>query len=211
MGIFLKTFFNKNHLYWHPPLSRNPDWPQPIDTQPASLSTAGFSTPAMQTGPPRCRGLFRGIASPAILLPYELVLYGIRLLAPASLGKLSTNERRASTFLDEWERTTLNTTLPPGDVVETKNCHVKHGQAQPGVSHRVVEICLPASKVLIEPRTAATLSLLTLGLSPLPLSSGTGRLFTGQNGILLENVHQKEELQGGRHQDLRQEEITTLL
>ena len=31
----------------------------------------------------------------------ELVLYGIRLLAQASLGKLSTNERRASTFLDQ--------------------------------------------------------------------------------------------------------------
>ena len=31
----------------------------------------------------------------------ELVLYGIRLLAQASLGKLSTNERRALTFLDQ--------------------------------------------------------------------------------------------------------------
>ena len=37
----------------------------------------------------------------------ELVLYGIRLLAPASLGKLSTNESRASTFLDQWEWTRL--------------------------------------------------------------------------------------------------------
>ena len=33
----------------------------------------------------------------------ELVLYGIRQLAPASLGKLSTNESRAWTFLDQWE------------------------------------------------------------------------------------------------------------
>ena len=40
----------------------------------------------------------------------ELVLYGIRLLAPASLGKLSTNEIRASTFLDQWEWTRLTTT-----------------------------------------------------------------------------------------------------
>ena len=31
----------------------------------------------------------------------SLVLYGIRLLAPASLGKLSTNESRASTFFDQ--------------------------------------------------------------------------------------------------------------
>ena len=31
----------------------------------------------------------------------ELVLYGMRLLAQASLGKLSTNERRASTLLDQ--------------------------------------------------------------------------------------------------------------
>ena len=30
-----------------------------------------------------------------------LVLYGIRLLAQASLGKLSTNKSRASTFLDQ--------------------------------------------------------------------------------------------------------------
>ena len=83
-----------------------------------------------QSGPPRWRGLFRGIAWPAILchkepasskqnnpqcnggilrskarsrgiwMP-ELVLYGIRLLAPASLGKLSTNESQASTSLDQ--------------------------------------------------------------------------------------------------------------
>ena len=31
----------------------------------------------------------------------SLVLYGIRLLAQASLGKLSTNERGASTILDQ--------------------------------------------------------------------------------------------------------------
>ena len=38
----------------------------------------------------------------------EQVLYGIRLLAQASLGKLSTNESRASTFLDQWEWTRLD-------------------------------------------------------------------------------------------------------
>ena len=38
------------------------------------------------------RGAIRGLWMP------ELVLYGMRTLAQASLGKLSTNERRASTF-----------------------------------------------------------------------------------------------------------------
>ena len=107
----------------------------------------------MQSGPPRCRGLFRGITSLAVLyhkepasrglwdllltgsfwhrtftcmeanylnggtLRYkapmrgvwmpELVLYGIRLVAQASLWKLSTNESRGWTFLDQWEWTRL--------------------------------------------------------------------------------------------------------
>ena len=33
----------------------------------------------------------------------ELVLYGIRLLVPASLGKLSTNESAVMLVLDQWE------------------------------------------------------------------------------------------------------------
>ena len=37
----------------------------------------------------------------------ELVLFAIRLLAQASLGKLSTNERQASIFLDQREWTRL--------------------------------------------------------------------------------------------------------
>ena len=43
----------------------------------------------------RSKAPIRGLWMP------ELVLYGIRLLAPASLGKLWTNERRVSTFLDQ--------------------------------------------------------------------------------------------------------------
>ena len=50
---------------------------------------------------PLVGGILRSKAPSRGLWMPELVLYGIRLLAQASLGKLSTNERRASTFLDQ--------------------------------------------------------------------------------------------------------------
>ena len=51
--------------------------------------------------------------------------YDIRLLAPASLGKLSTNESRASTFLDQSELTSLYR-MNYGPVLE-RLAHWDHG------------------------------------------------------------------------------------
>ena len=65
---------------------------------------AGFSTSMSMSVQRSCYASslmpWRTCSSPS------LVLYGIRLLAQATL-KLSTNESRASTFLDQWEWRTL--------------------------------------------------------------------------------------------------------